>query len=339
MGLRSFGYNGSAFSSLSASVNMVAAETFSASAQGSYIYFGTTASGTTTHSEKMRILGNGSVGIGTSVTQYSTYTAAKLVAAADVTLTSGNYAGDVGCQIQCTGATSVQKRLALMYDTTNNIGLIQAMVAGTGTSPLCLNAAGGYVGVGTTISPGYALDVSGDINCSGSHRVGGVLQPRLTPAASGSGASSYTIGTWDITNYNSVEIRINWTRNGTSGGTMTFSFKDSANNSRSVQEAYTNCVTPTGATTGSGAGAILASNSEAAANSYGALIRIWSVNTGGTGGRYHYEFTAVGCYASVGATRNYGGGYVTVSSGTINQLVLATSAGTFEYKSSVTCYV
>ena len=74
-------------------------------------------------------------------------------------------------------------------------------------------------------------------------------------------------------------------------------------------------------------------------NSYGALIRVWSVNTGGTGGRYHYEFVAVGCYQGVGATRNYGSGYVTAGSGTINQLVLSTSAGTFDYKSSVTHYV
>jgi hypothetical protein len=46
-----------------------------------------------------------------------------------------------------------------MYDTTNNIGLVQAMIAGTGTSPLCLNAAGGNVGIGVT-NPSNKLSVN-----------------------------------------------------------------------------------------------------------------------------------------------------------------------------------
>jgi hypothetical protein len=99
------------------------------------------------------------VGIGTNNTQFGAYNPAKLVVAADVTLNAGNYAGDVGCQIQCTGLTLTSKRLALMYDTTNNIGLIQAQVAGTGNSSLCLNAAGGNIGIGTT-NPGNTLDIT-----------------------------------------------------------------------------------------------------------------------------------------------------------------------------------
>ena len=65
-GLRAFAYNGTAFSSVSAGINLNAAETFTATAQGSYIQFLTTASTTTVYSEKMRILGNGNVGIGTT---------------------------------------------------------------------------------------------------------------------------------------------------------------------------------------------------------------------------------------------------------------------------------
>jgi hypothetical protein len=209
--------------------------------------------------------------------------------------------------------------------------------------PFRINNASALVTMGNGLSisggSGYTLDVTGDINCTGSYRIATTLQPKLGVTASQTGMSSATLGTWDITNFNSVEIRINWSRNGTSNGTMTFSFKDSANNARAVQEAYTNTVTPSGATTSSSATATLAYNSEVLGNTYGALIRLWSVNTGGTGGRYHYEFVSVGCYAGVGATRNYGGGFVTVASGTINQLVLTTSAGTFDYKSSVTQYV
>ena len=90
----------------------------------------------------------------------------KLWAANDVTLVSGNYAGDVAAQIMAVGTTNPLKRLALMYDTTLNIGLVQAMIAGTGTSPLCLNAAGGNVGIGMT-NPGYTLDVNGTVNLTG----------------------------------------------------------------------------------------------------------------------------------------------------------------------------
>ena len=94
---------------------------------------------------RMIINSTGSVGIGTA----SARTGPRLWAANDVTLTTGNFAGDVACQIAAVGITNPDKRLALMYDTTNNIGLVQAMIYGTGTSPLCLNAAGGNVGIGT----------------------------------------------------------------------------------------------------------------------------------------------------------------------------------------------
>jgi hypothetical protein len=107
--------------------------------------------------ERMRITSGGNVGIGT--TSSGGGGQPKLWSANDVTLVAGNYAGDVNAQIMAVGTTNPLKRLALMYDTTNNIGLVQAMIAGTGTSPLCLNAAGGNVGIGTA-SPGYLLDVS-----------------------------------------------------------------------------------------------------------------------------------------------------------------------------------
>ena len=223
------------------------------------------------------------------------------------------------------------------YNNTNTFGIWRSLQTTAATPTIAIDSVSDLVGIGKTA--GYTLDANGDINCTGSFRMNGILQPKLTPTAYQTGMTSATIGPWDITNFNSVEIRINWSRNGVQNGTMTFSFKDSAGNARAVAEAYTNTVTPSGATTGSGATATLASNQEVAGNSYGARIRVWSVNTGGTGGRYHYEFIAVGCYFGLGATRNYGGGYVTAASGTINQLVITTSAGTFDYKSSVTTYV
>ena len=100
---------------------------------------------------------SGNVGIGTTSIGGGQ---AKLWSTNDVTLTGGNYAGDVAAQIMAVGATNTNKRLALMYDTTSNIGLVQAQIYGTGTSPLCLNAAGGNVGI-WTVSPAAALDVAG----------------------------------------------------------------------------------------------------------------------------------------------------------------------------------
>lgn len=93
----------------------------------------------------MSIFSTGNVSVGTA-----SDIGARLVSARDITLIAGNYAGDVGCQLMATGATNTNKRLALMYDTTNDIGLIQSMVYGTGPKPLILNAAGGNVGIGVT---------------------------------------------------------------------------------------------------------------------------------------------------------------------------------------------
>jgi hypothetical protein len=65
-GLRTFGYTGAAFGSLSAAIDLYANQTFSSGVQGSYINFRTTADGTASVSEKMRITGAGNVGIGTT---------------------------------------------------------------------------------------------------------------------------------------------------------------------------------------------------------------------------------------------------------------------------------
>jgi len=83
-----------------------------------------------------------------------------------------NFAGDPGAaQLILTGSTSTNKRLALLYDTTNDIGLIQAVTVGTGANPLMINGAGGNVGVGRT-SASYALDVNGYIRATSLCHVG-----------------------------------------------------------------------------------------------------------------------------------------------------------------------
>ena len=110
----------------------------------------------TAGSNLVTVTTSGNVGVGVTTIGGGV---GKLWSGNDVTLIAGNYAGDVAAQIMAVGTTNPLKRLALMYDTTNNIGLVQAMIAGTGTSPLCLNAAGGNVGIGSA-GPATNLDVA-----------------------------------------------------------------------------------------------------------------------------------------------------------------------------------
>jgi hypothetical protein len=128
----------------------------------------------TTPTEYMRIssataAGQSFIGIGTTaaaagsnviiwanVNLTNTTGSFPLVIAADTTIkirNNGNslFAGDPGQgQLILCGTTNTNQRLAFMYDTVNDIGLIQAMINTTGPQKLCLNAAGGNVGIGTT---------------------------------------------------------------------------------------------------------------------------------------------------------------------------------------------
>jgi hypothetical protein len=101
--------------------------------------------------EKMRISG-GNVGIGTTSPSNKT--------TIDADATGVSFADNGVGQLVIRGSTNTAKRLGLGIDTTNNIGVIQAQLYGTGQYPLALNPAGGNVGIGTT-SAAYKLDVGG----------------------------------------------------------------------------------------------------------------------------------------------------------------------------------
>jgi hypothetical protein len=77
-GLRAFGYTGAAFGSLSAAIDLVANQTFAVGSQGSYIQFRTTADSTASSTEKMRITGDGNVGIGSTTPSVKLYVNANL---------------------------------------------------------------------------------------------------------------------------------------------------------------------------------------------------------------------------------------------------------------------
>ena len=69
----------------------------------------------------------------------------------------------------------------------NNYLWIQAVRPGVGVRSLVLNPNSGGVGIGKT--PAYALDVAGDVNCTGVYRVNG------TPVSGGSGITTQTVAT------------------------------------------------------------------------------------------------------------------------------------------------
>jgi hypothetical protein len=128
----------------------------------------TTANGSNINSSLptlVSISNNGNVGIGTTSPQF------PLHIASNAQLITSSYAGDPGqAQFIVSGSTNPNQRIGFLYDTNSNIGLIQSMIFGIGPKPLCLNAAGGNIGINTT-SPSYPLDVNGIVNTSTSFKV------------------------------------------------------------------------------------------------------------------------------------------------------------------------
>jgi len=70
------------------------------------------------------------------------------------------------CQLRISGASDPNRQLNLGYDTSSNLGVIQAGQANIGFRTLSINPFGGSVGIGT-ISPDQELSVNGNASKSG----------------------------------------------------------------------------------------------------------------------------------------------------------------------------
>jgi hypothetical protein len=64
-------------------------------------------------------------------------------------------------QLYIRGNSNTNKQLRIGYDTTGNVGYIQALTSGTSTDNLLINPSGGNVGIGTTDTQNFRLAVDG----------------------------------------------------------------------------------------------------------------------------------------------------------------------------------
>jgi hypothetical protein len=152
------GNSGSGFVFGPAAINMFAESNWSASSTPTFINFNTTPVGATAAGERMRIISNGFVGIGTTTPASVLHVQGQAIVSRDA---DGGVSGSIGglAQLTVCGASNRSKSLWLGFDTTNNLGSIQAGVSGVSWNALVLCPTAGNVGIGSTIAPATKLDV------------------------------------------------------------------------------------------------------------------------------------------------------------------------------------
>src|SRR5215467_9013111 len=180
------GYNSSALSTPRGGLEIWAAENWTAVANGTYQALSTTPLGQTTPVERMRITAAGSVGIANPLTS------APFTSADPITVTGGAAASTPGRfaiagNVTPTGLTaqlifanyaisSAEKRLAAIHafaDPTVDSGALAFLTYTAGTQNERMRiSTNGRVGINQP-NPAYQLDITGDLNITGTYRVGG----------------------------------------------------------------------------------------------------------------------------------------------------------------------
>jgi hypothetical protein len=150
-GMRGFGYNGTAFSTTyTGGVNIIAAETFTTIAQGTYVAINTTALGAVATTERMRIDAAGNVGIGN--TPSGTYTLEVTGNISASTGFVGAHNGTVGATTPSTGA----------FTTISATGVITSTQA-TGTAPFTVASTTNVVNLNASSLNGATFAAPGAI--------------------------------------------------------------------------------------------------------------------------------------------------------------------------------
>jgi hypothetical protein len=246
-----------------------------------------------------------------------------------------------------TGASSFY---TVEYDSNNVIwtGVMATGQAdpGVGSSTVCIATFqrswyATYTGINRT-DPGYALDVSGDINASSTLRIGGLTQPRLISSGTFTGVTTFDTVTFDLVNYNIAEIRMTVYFNTTNQKIMSSYLLDTVGTVYSATESGWQMFYGTGGVAAFGTGAYILNNTEIAGNGVGGFIVVIRVigNMGISGAvRNHWEWTTTGCYAGIGASTTYGRATPYNSSGaTMNRMRFNLSGGTMTGKYSIINY-
>ena len=142
--------------------------------------------------EKVRIAADGNVGIGTSspvnklhIVNSGNYQVATIQG-------DSNYTGVGGGQLRIRGNTNVNKTIEVGYNTSTDVGFIQAYVNTGSAQTICLNPDGGNVGIGTT-SPITKLHVAGTTSIIPTYDSGSGYSYFLRMGYDTSGFYDYTI--------------------------------------------------------------------------------------------------------------------------------------------------